>query len=143
MKKLITLFVLFLGLGLANAQETKPTFDETVNYINNIFKENEVAYFPSKATGFISEYLVSELKIEQNGRVSFINKMSGKVKGTFNLFDFEKFEENGFGLLFLKDKNDKIIGNFSSAFPKSYIPKLEKAFKHLRTLCVKEHDPFE
>ena len=38
MKNLLTLFVLFLGLGMANAQNL--SFDETVNYINKILEEN-------------------------------------------------------------------------------------------------------
>ena len=138
MKNFLTLLAIYFGMGLASAQ----TFDETVNYINNFFKENEVSYFPDMATGFVSEYLVSELKVEKNGRVSFVNKRTGKVKGTFNLFEFEKFEEGNVGFLFLKDKNNNIIGHFSR-FPSTHIPKLEKAFKHLRTLCVKEKDPFE
>lgn len=138
MKSLLTLLAIFFGLGIANAQ----TFDETVNYINNFFKDNEVSYFPGMATGFMSEYLVSELKVEKNGRVSFINKLTGKVKGTSNLFEFEKFEEGNSASLWLEDKNNNIIGRFYG-FPLSHISKIEKALKHLRTLCVKEKDPFE
>ena len=138
MKNILTLLAIFFGLGLANAQ----TFDETVDYLNNFFKDNEVSYFPDMATGFMSDYLVSELKVEKNGKVSFINKTTGKVKGVFNLFEFEKFEVVNGSFLYLRDKNNNKIGNFSR-FPSTHISKLENAFKHLRTLCVKEKDPFE
>ena len=138
MKNFLTLLAIYFGMGLASAQ----TFDETVNYINNFFKENEVSYFPDMATGFISEYLVSELKVEKNGKVSFINKTTGRVKGVFNLFEFEKLEVVNGSFLYLRDKNNNVIGYFYG-FPLSHISKIENAFKHLRTLCVKEKDPFE
>jgi len=137
MKKLITLFVLFLGLGIANAQT--PTFDETVKYINNIFKEIDVDYFYGDSeTGFY----ITEVKVVKNGKVSFIDS-ENNVINSFNLFDFDKFNGD-WAYVDLLDKNNRPIGWwFGISISEPQFSKLEKAFKHLRTLCVKEHDPFE
>lgn len=40
------------------------------------------------------------------------------------------------------DKNNNSIGLISD-LPATYVPKLVNAFKHLRTFCTKEKDPFE
>lgn len=133
MKNILTLLAIFFGLGLANAQ----TFDETVDYLNNFFKENEVAYFHGDGT---MGHYIKEIKVEKNGKISFTDARR-EIKGFFNVFDFEKFNEINKRLLLL-DKNNQQIGRFSD-FPPTHISKIEKAFKHLRTLCVKEKDPFE
>jgi hypothetical protein len=46
------------------------------------------------------------------------------------------------GVLKLLGANGKELAGLIK-LPISYSPKLEKAFKHLRTLCTKEKDPFE
>lgn len=60
-----------------------------------------------------------------------------------NLFDFEKIdapdEKEWRNLL---DKNNNSVGLMSD-LPVTYVPKLVNTFKHLRTLCTKEKDPFE
>lgn len=40
MKNLFTIFILFLGLGVVNAQEKKPTKDETINFIERILSDS-------------------------------------------------------------------------------------------------------
>lgn len=47
MKNLITIFVLFLSIGITNAQGPKPTLDETVNYINEIISDSKGMYYKS------------------------------------------------------------------------------------------------
>lgn len=45
MKNLFTLLAIFLGLGLASAQDKKPTLDETVKYINDILTVSNGIYW--------------------------------------------------------------------------------------------------
>lgn len=142
MKKLLTIFVLCLSIVTANAQDKKTTFDETVKYINNIFNENKVIFFRQNSN---RGSVIKELKVEKNGKVSFMdaaNEVSpSEVIGSFNLFDFEKIMQV-YDNVYLAGKDDLNLGSFSN-FPTSYNSKLENAFKHIRTLCVKEKDPFE
>jgi len=148
MKKLLTIFVLFLGLGLTNAQSL--TFDETVNYINKIFEENDDSNINWFSYGSDSGDLIHGIRAEKNGKIILYSHFGSNVsysketknpKGSFNVFNFEKFNENGNSLELL-DKNNKMIGRLYR-FPPTYISKLEKALKHLQTLCVKEKDPFD
>lgn len=45
MKKLLVLFTLFLGLGLTNAQESKPTKQETIQFIIDNFQKDQPIYY--------------------------------------------------------------------------------------------------
>mgnify|MGYP003607201637 CR=1 FL=1 len=135
MKNLLTLFVLFLGLGMADAQ----TFDETVNYINKFFKEEgeKVNVFPYRGS---NGFGVRNVMIEKNGKVAMNLYRVGNEQSVFffSVFDFDRFS----GDVYLLDTNNKEIGSFLY-FPPTHISKIEKALKHLRTLCIKEKDLFE
>ncbi|MCA6068314.1 hypothetical protein JI747_014070 [Chryseobacterium sp. RG1] len=137
MRKLITIFAIFFVV-ITNAQ----TFDETVNYINNFLKEYpDVSWVPSSSS---SAYFADRVIVTKNGKVTFMHTFSGGSEdstGFFNVFDFQKFNESG-EVLELWDSNNKRIGGFYR-FPSNYISKIEKAFKHLQTLCTKEKDLFE
>ena len=148
MKNLLTLFVLFLGLGMANAQNL--SFDETVNYINKILEENSDLNINWFAYGSNKGDLADGIIAEKNGKITFYSKFSNSYTrsedtktptGSFNVFIFDKLNEKD-TYVELLDKNNKLIGSLYS-FPPSYISKMEKALKHLRTLCIKEKDPFE
>ncbi|MCU7619182.1 hypothetical protein NZ698_18540 [Chryseobacterium sp. PBS4-4] len=148
MKELLTIFVLFLGLGFTNAQSL--TFDETVNYINKIIEENSGSNISWFNNGSDSGDLIHGIIAEKNGKIILYShldrnlnysKETKNLKGSFNVFDFEKFNEY-WKFFELLDKDNKMIGRLYR-FPPTYISKLEKALKHLQTLCVKEKDPFD
>jgi hypothetical protein len=145
MKKLLTLCFLVSMAFTSNAQ----TFEETVDYLNNIIKENEnVNYFPGSISRGRS---VLGIVVNKTGRVTVYDDWNDKLDreiteyvkpiGVFNLFDFEKcgIEEGNF--IIILDKNSLKLGMFSSLIP-VYSPKIEKALKHLRSLCTKEQDLF-
>lgn len=84
MKKLITLFVLFLGLGIANAQEKKPIF----GYLEYHYHFNDIYYsdifqltqnecgdktFITSAKETFEKYLISQygFKADQYGDIGF------------------------------------------------------------------------
>lgn len=146
MKKLITICLFMATAFSVNAQT--PTFEETVNYINNILKENPKVNYFNGGNG-IGKY-GKRISVEKTGKLVVYNK-DGAV-GSFNVFDFEKCEasnpyvESEYGnytgeYITLLGKNNQKLGMFSNLLV-SYSTKLEKAFKHLRTFCVKEKDPF-
>jgi len=139
MKKLLTIFVLFLGLGLTNAQEKKVlTFDETVAYINDKVGANRA---------YLVEY-ISSITANQNGEVTF-NFSNRSPSKKINLFSLTKeisiseptayaprylwfhFSGGDYSLLRLGDDN------------LADLQKLKKAFEHLKSLSKKTKDPFE
>ena len=61
MKKLITICLLVAATFTVNAQQ-KPTFEETLEYINTMFKENEIFLYPANNdTG----YLVGKISVKK------------------------------------------------------------------------------
>ncbi|MFD1772100.1 hypothetical protein [Sphingobacterium suaedae] len=72
MKKLLILFTLFLGLGTAEAQESKPTKEETVEYINNKF--DKLVY---RSSNSVAADQIDYLNTKFDG-CNFIVKMSFK-----------------------------------------------------------------
>lgn len=145
MKNLLTILVIFLGLGLANAQEKKAlTLDETVTYINNMFKEYGTSITFHIPGNQYANY-IHKIAVSKNGKLIFFRHLAGedeKNMGSFNLFDFEKLELGENRIVRILDNNDKNIATIYGLSP-SDSSKLEKAFKHLRTLCIKEEDPFD
>lgn len=138
MKKLITVFVLFLGLGLGLAQEKKPTFEETVIYIDNIVGKN-------KST--LGYNYVSKFTAKKNGEVTFDLGNSNPI--TMNLLNMTKdiyleettsaYRARYLSFTFIGD--DKYILSLrDDKF--EHLQRLKKAFEHLRSLCTKEKDPF-
>lgn len=153
MKKLITICIFMATAFSVNAQDGKPTKEETIAYINNIIKENEASnsgVLNFSVPGSNEADGVDGILVNLNGKVTLYNHYFGKFLiynekeknpiGSFNLFDFEKLEISGSEILLL-GKNNLELGGFMHLLP-IYVPKLEKAFKHLRSFCVKEKDPF-
>ncbi|WP_333624573.1 hypothetical protein [Sphingobacterium siyangense] len=59
MKNLLILFTFFLGLGLTNAQESKPTKQETIQFIVDNFQKDQPIYY-------------EKVKDQDNGSLRFI-----------------------------------------------------------------------
>ncbi|QQT32852.1 hypothetical protein I6I99_09930 [Sphingobacterium multivorum] len=59
MKNLLILFTFFLGLGLTNAQESKPTKQETIQFIIDNFQKDQPIYY-------------EKVKDQDNGSLRFI-----------------------------------------------------------------------
>lgn len=154
MKKLIILFVLFLGLGIANAQDKKPTFDETVNYI--IQNTKGKVMYPGELDAYsrVEGYHLKDVKIEKNGKIELIanqekisNGYNNNFSITFNIFDLVEKVDYPDGIRahkFLVHFNGL---NVSSGYGITYATdadaqKVARAFRHLKTLCVKENDLF-
>jgi hypothetical protein len=71
MKNVLILLALVLGIDATKAQETKPSFEETVNYINNIFKENKQLNINVKAGKSNIENICHGITASKNGKVIF------------------------------------------------------------------------
>lgn len=154
MRKLITLFGLFLGLGIAHAQDKNPTFDETVNYI--IQNTKGKVMYPGELDAYsrVEGYHLKDVKIEKNGKIELITNQEKKSNGynnnfsvTFNIFDLVEKVDYPDGIRahkFLVHFNGL---NVSSGYGITYATdadaqKVARAFRHLKTLCVKENDLF-
>lgn len=152
MEIILILFAFVLTIGATKAQDTKPSFEETVNYLNNILKENEhlKINFHSNNSG---NDLIHGFIVEKNGKViafnhfpndSYNKEVKNKI-GYFDLFEFDHIvvDEYPVGVVLkITDSKGKVLAGLVK-LPSSYSTKLEKAFKHLRTFCSKEKDPFE
>jgi hypothetical protein len=146
MKKLLTICLLLATSFNVNAQQ-KPTFEETLEYINAMFKENDIHLYPSNSkTGYAVQYIL----VEHSGKTIAYNKYKNGVKVTtldiicsFNLFDIDSFEYsfNSNGFYLNTKKEDQYVASFRGLSAPD-AGKLEKALTHLRTLCVKTADPF-
>lgn len=146
MKKLITICLFMATSYTVSAQQL--TFEETVNYINKIFTESQSPnYFVGNDR---SGEGILGIQASKNGKVTVYNKWLNSYEttseyntpvGSFNLFDFEKCGTESERFITLLDKNNQKLGMFSNLLI-SYSTKMEKALKHLRSLCTKEPDPF-
>jgi hypothetical protein len=138
MKKLLFILSLFTcTTGFAQ----KLSFEETEKYIQNVLTENETFYWPAE-TG----YFIESIKAKNTAKVVFLqrNKDGGeKLIGTLNLFDVEEIEITQYSDVSFKFKNGegKKLGEISG-LTKENANRLKKAFEYLRTLCIKENDPF-
>lgn len=152
MKIILILFAFVLTIGATKAQDTKPSFEETVNYINNIFKENKKLNICARGGKNSRGELCHGITASKNGKVVFCSHLPTTSTGvtndeyaifSINLFDFEKIDmPDHHDWRNILDKNNNSIGLISD-LPASYVSKLVNAFKHLRTFCTKEKDPFE
>jgi hypothetical protein len=137
MKKLITICLLVAATFTVNAQQ-KPTFEETLEYINAMFKENEIILYPGNSS---HGYQVIKISVEKSGKI-IAYKNSTDILCSFNLFDIKSFDflpTNNYNFL-----NSKKESQYLAYFGRLNLNagKLEKALTHLRTLCVKSVDPF-
>lgn len=134
MKKLITLFVLFLGLGLANAQETKPTKDETVKYINDLYKK-----------AFDSDKDVKIESVTLDGKILLITFASGRsfrrpIFKKESLKIVKRDNDNLFSIYYESDISELIWAIQTEEDAK----RLKKALEHLIDILQNEKnaDPF-
>lgn len=142
MKKLTLLLLILSGFS-AKAQQL--SFEETVNYINNIFsKINSPNYFEGDSK---EGRRLAGIKADKSGRVSICSAKSTEndeyiiTIGYFNVFELDSaIVSNDY--LILRDKDNYRLGMFARLTP-DFGRKLGKAFKHLSTLCTKEEDPFD
>ncbi len=147
MKKLLTICLIVATTFTVNAQDGKPTFEETVEYINSIFKENRIDYFNGNSN---YGYNILGIKADKSGKIIIYNKYKNEIETTeleitinaINLFDIDKYFHNDLhNSLYLKGLNNSQIGQFSNMSPPQSA-RFEKALKYLQTLCSRKNDPF-
>jgi hypothetical protein len=133
---LITTSVLSLPVG---AQ--KLNFEETVKYINEAFKENNVYYFEPYG---LNGYGVDEITCKKDGKMIFkwLNRETNesKIIGSFNLFEVGRYKEE-MGYKILLDKQDKRLAQLTMASSDAFV-RIQRAVEHLKSLCNKSADPF-
>lgn len=145
MKNLLMLFVLFLGLGMANAQEKKAlTFDETVIYLKKSLNEKgrysrEIVYDTS--TTFSTTYM-SEILMSNDGKILCNWAVGGGgifSSISFNLNKVLKIENKNAQIRFYVTDNSYYLVTAESQIDAE---RITKAFIHLKSLLPKDDDPF-
>jgi hypothetical protein len=147
MKKLLTLLAItFLTTSSLKAQ----TFDETVAYINAIFKENQgITYTLGKGGGL--NYYVNGISATKEGKVTiyWTHKEEQKVDfdpqtnvpitsiNVFRIYEWKKL----YGDMTLLDAKGGMIGYFKNTSD-DIDKRLKNAFTHLRDLSTYKADPF-
>lgn len=151
MRKLIHIFIItnvFFTFGFAQTPNSE--FLKTVDSLNVIIKENQLAYYiNNKKHG---EFII-EISVTEQGIVSFTDSIPKseitaknpdlvsdccpqKNSRKLDLFAIENWE-----ILFpyanLKDKNNEIQARFIG-FKKIDLEKLKEQFEKLKNLCKKE-----
>lgn len=148
MKKLITLCLIMITAFTVKAQS--PTYEETVNYIIQNTKGRVMYPGDLDAYSRTNGYNLKDIKIEKNGKIELITD--------------HKFDYNSFNIIFnifdLVEKVDYPDGiraykflvhfnglNVSSGYGITFATdadaqKIARAFRHLKTLCVKPDDLF-
>lgn len=140
------------------------SFDETVNYINDIFKENKLSYYIGESN---TGRMVKGITADKTGKVIIYDLYKGEsvnenfdvILTSINLFDLliyysESFraegDDNKTCALLLRGNidsngNRSTVGFFAGATAPLAAPlaeRLKKALKHLRSLCNRQADPF-
>ncbi len=146
MKKLILLLAIsFLALTI-KAQNV--SFDETVGYIQSrVSSIQEFTFFITQSSGDIK--YVTNIEISQNGNITFI--FAGENDHLkFNIFDIQKIEnaisprgESADLIIFLEKTTDIAKFLYITFTTNAEAKRLEKAFKNLWVVCIKEVDPFD
>lgn len=160
MKKLLTLCLILTTTFTVKAQAL--TFEETVNYINEIFKENKIGYHIGTGT---NGRIVKGITANKTGKVIIYEMYKGE--SVTDKFDVILTAINLFDLLFIYSiapGNNQIsalllrgyqgnnvdrstVGFFIGAsheqpLQEPLADRLKKALKHLRSLCNRQADPF-
>jgi hypothetical protein len=151
MKKLLTICLLIATSFTVNAQEL--SFEETVKYINDIFKENKIGYHIG---GNTSGRFVKGITADKTGKVIIYDLYKGAseesktdkfdvIMCTINLFDIFLITPRDNDRLYLIAES-KITPRPNVGFfiliPAPLAGRLEKALDHLHYLCEKKADPF-
>lgn len=114
MKKLITLFVLFLSIGIANAQGSKPTLAETVNYINEVISGSTGVYYKSGDDYYatITEQIFEKDHVFHKGK-----GFSGEDHSLTTTCGFKKIPWNSLEIVEIKDAESlkQIIVQFKTS----------------------------
>jgi hypothetical protein len=150
MKKLITICLLIATTFSAKAQDMN--FEETVKYINDIFKENSISYFKENSN---TSDLINGISVKKDGKIICYNAYKGsnrvpldqtnEILFSFNLFDFTRLSYEDKFQYFIKNVGGDVKyldWGFFYGITEPNIMRLNKALTHLRTLCVKTADPF-
>lgn len=145
MKNLLTLFVLFLGLGLASAQEKKAlTFDETIIYLKRSLDKkarySEVLVYDT-STEYSTNYM-GEVLISSDGKISCNWKVGGGgiySSISFNLNKVLKIENQNAQIRFYVTDSSYYLITAESQIDAE---RITKAFIHLKSLLPKDDDPF-
>jgi len=163
MKNLLTLFAIFLITGIANAQNTKPTLEETVNFIVRTLNNSYNAMGP-----------VSEFAINENGlnyrvttkywdyKYNYLGVFFDNIRnvtidksyvfGNDNIpidltFTSKSISLHTTGSNQLKknvDERTNDIDNITLAVPRDKAPSIVKAFERLKEIYQQENkDPFK
>lgn len=133
MKNVFIIFVLFLGLGMANAQEKKAlTFDETVKYINE--------KIDCCVNDYSEQFRPKSITVSNSGIMN-TNYSNGTTKKIDLLAVYSDQE-----LLFYDNNGVHFrIGERTTLFwpvvSQQEGEKIIKAFKYLISLCSKSDDP--
>lgn len=148
MKKLLTICLLLATTFTVKAQQMN--FEETVNYINDIFKENKIAYYNGDS---LTGRYVKGISADKTGKVIIYDKYKSNnleadkldaIMNSINLFDISSYHYyQSFRLIGAEDSNGRYnnIGNFNE-ISGPVAGRLEKALTHLRSLCNNKADPF-
>lgn len=149
MKHLFLIFALVASTVAVKSQDQKPTFEETVKYINEIVKDNRSFYFPGNSDN--TSYLIGEVIVDKSGKILFLGSDKRPV-GTFYLKDVNWLEtycgeDGGLSIKsYVQYKrwdgslNFKTLGILTD-IPIANCERLKKAIIYLQSLCT-EKDPF-
>lgn len=164
MKNLLTIFILFLGLGLVNAQEKKPTKEETINFIERILNTSH------NMNGPVSEFKINDntllyrvfddsfldQKVEYYGiyfekinsvtidPINYSNNNT-RIKINFDYNGIRKSVKTKWFIEGLEDANhsEDNLNIISLAVPKIKAESIIKAFERLKEIAKEENkDPF-
>lgn len=146
----IVLILAFIVCAFATKAQDL-TFDETVEYIQQVLVENKSSFWP--ATSKDQRWYVSKVTARKDGRVSFIGLDGTTIIGSVNLFDVYEFECNDdYGYLQFSSSKKERCSNYSDEMcytslgqlydisPENCL-RLRKAFIYLKSLCT-DKDPF-
>lgn len=141
--KIISTFFVFFYFTASQAQSL--TFEQTVNYINELFANNDVGYIIPSRSNF--DY-VAGISAKKDGTIVFYAAKFVDRKRTifdlktnspmvsFNLTEIVSITPESSRLLFRPD-----IGGTLDGLNEGNVSRLIKAFEHLKSLCTEE-DPF-
>lgn len=131
MKQLLTLFALFLGLGMANAQKTKATITyNTITYNvmatvidskNNFCNEPDKKDIFFETTDYKLKFTIYNMPSQSSGTFDFYNHYSdngGSGQIACNLVAMGQLENTGNGVSFygFKGSNGKLIKTGERSF---------------------------
>lgn len=128
MKNLITLLTIFLWLGLASAQDKKPTKEETIEFLTNTL--NQLNYDQGSKNGVIDKGIVKLVKFSDcKLYIEYYTRTNWKPLAPTNIEIYEK-------ITIPIDKIEKINNDFSNtlnfhSYNNSDVIVLDKMYKDI------------